>query len=100
MAARAARAPSGMAVRPGVGAAHVFPTSKDVSTSIGVLAGRLRLTGAFLVAGTFHLAPESAESAAPTGVPMAALLVPAAGGLAMLGGRWWCSATGRGSGRC
>lgn len=52
---------------------------------IAVLLGRVLYSFMFLLSGIRHIAGSGVEQAAKQGLPMASLLVPAAGALAFLG---------------
>ncbi|MGA8489343.1 MAG: DoxX family protein [Terriglobales bacterium] len=69
------------------GVAHTADAKGRASAgSFITLAGRILFAAIFIIAGFFHFSQQEISYAAHAGVPVAALLVPASGILAMLGG--------------
>jgi putative oxidoreductase len=61
-------------------------TQAPAGSAFLILLGRLFFAAIFIMSGAHHFASETVAYAASKGVPMASILVPASGVLAVLGG--------------
>jgi putative oxidoreductase len=68
--------------------AQTFTQSKSATSSAGpvVLIGRILFAFIFVMSGFTHFSSQTIGFAASQGVPMASILVPASGVIALLGG--------------